>query len=68
MSNPTDPLQPWDIQIARGMYNIHRWGAKYFDINEAGHVVATPLQEAGVAVGTRTAQAAARADISHPIR
>ncbi len=50
MSNPTDPLQPWDIQIARGMYNIHRWGAKYFDINEAGHVVATPLQEAGVAV------------------
>jgi len=32
------------------MYNIHRWGAKYFDINEAGHVVATPLQEGGVAV------------------
>src|SRR5882757_5866014 len=50
MSNPTDPLQPWDLQIARGMYNIHRWGAKYFDINEAGHVVATPLQEGGVAV------------------
>src|SRR5882672_1985917 len=50
MSNPTDPLQPWDIQIARGMYNIHRWGSKYFDINEAGHVVATPLQEAGTAV------------------
>src|SRR6266478_7425365 len=49
-SNPTDPLQPWDLQIARGMYNIHRWGAKYFDINEAGHVVATPLQEGGVAV------------------
>ena len=50
MSNPTDPLKPWDLQIARGMYNIHRWGAKYFDINEAGHVVATPLQEGGVAV------------------
>jgi hypothetical protein len=27
-----------------------RWGAKYFDINEEGHVVAKPLQEAGVAV------------------
>ena len=32
------------------LYNIHRWGAKYFDINEAGHVVARPLQDAGVAV------------------
>ena len=50
MSNPTDALQPWDLQIARNVYNIHRWGAKYFDINEAGHVVATPLQEGGVAV------------------
>jgi arginine decarboxylase len=37
----------WDIQAARNLYNIHRWGSKYFDINEAGHVVATPLQEAG---------------------
>jgi arginine decarboxylase len=49
-SNPADTPLPWDLQLARGMYNIHRWGAKYFDINEAGHVVATPLQEAGVAV------------------
>src|SRR5437773_1026978 len=40
----------WDIQTARSLYNIDRWGAKYFDINEAGHVVATPLQESGAAV------------------
>ncbi len=40
----------WDIQSARNLYNIHRWGSKYFDINEAGHVVATPLQESGIAV------------------
>src|SRR5438034_2898373 len=40
----------WDIQTARSLYNIDRWGAKYFDINEAGHVVATPLHEAGAAV------------------
>jgi arginine decarboxylase len=26
------------------MYNIQRWGAGYFDINDEGHVVATPLQ------------------------
>ncbi|HWN96651.1 MAG TPA: biosynthetic arginine decarboxylase, partial [Methylomirabilota bacterium] len=40
----------WDIQSARNLYNVHRWGSKYFDINEAGHVVATPLQENGIAV------------------
>jgi arginine decarboxylase len=50
MSNPTDVSQPWDIQAARNVYNIHRWGAKYFDINDAGHVVARPLQEAGAPV------------------
>ena len=32
------------------MYNIDRWGAKYFDIDEDGHVVARPLQENGIAV------------------
>src|SRR5678810_1409775 len=51
MSNPTDDTnESWDIQAARTLYNIHRWGAKYFDINDAGHVVAKPLQEAGAAV------------------
>jgi len=41
---------PWDIQAARNLYNIQSWGARYFDINEAGHVVARPLQEAGASV------------------
>ena len=49
MSNLSDS-GPWDIQAARTLYNIDRWGAKYFDINEAGHVVATPLHEAGATV------------------
>lgn len=35
---------PWNIQAARALYNIDRWGAGYFDINDEGHVVATPLQ------------------------
>src|SRR5437868_1880523 len=43
-------LPPWDIQAARNLYNIQSWGAKYFDINDAGHVVAKPLQEAGANV------------------
>src|SRR5436190_2868832 len=40
----------WDINSARNLYNVHRWGSKYFDINDAGHVIATPLQENGTAV------------------
>ncbi|HEY9173431.1 MAG TPA: biosynthetic arginine decarboxylase [Verrucomicrobiae bacterium] len=50
MSNPIEPTEPWNITAARNLYNIHRWGAKYFDINDEGHVVATPLQEAGATV------------------
>src|SRR5882672_9476161 len=50
MSDSANGSKPWDIQTARSLYNIDRWGAKYFDINEAGHVVAKPLQEAGASV------------------
>ncbi|MFM2295520.1 MAG: Biosynthetic arginine decarboxylase [Verrucomicrobiota bacterium] len=51
MSNLADATTtPWDISQARNLYNIQRWGAKYFDINDAGHVVATPQQDAGAAV------------------
>jgi len=50
MSNSNDAVASWDIAAARNLYNIHRWGAQYFDINEAGHVVAKPLQNGGVAV------------------
>ncbi len=40
----------WDIPAARTTYNIDRWGAGYFDINDAGRVVARPLREKGAAV------------------
>jgi arginine decarboxylase len=50
MNNPNQPEPVWDIEAARALYNIQRWGAKYFDINDAGHVVAKPLQDAGAAV------------------
>ncbi|HMJ91102.1 MAG TPA: biosynthetic arginine decarboxylase [Candidatus Acidoferrum sp.] len=50
MSDSAADGSKWDIQAARNLYNIQRWGSKYFDINEAGHVVATPLQEDGTAV------------------
>ena len=50
MNNAPDAAPLWDIESARALYNIHRWGAKYYDINEAGHVVARPLQDAGATV------------------
>src|SRR5512140_181868 len=50
MSSLSDDPRPWDITAARSLYNIDRWGANYFDINEAGHVVAKPLQDNGAVV------------------
>ena len=50
MNQPHDANQPWTIESARGLYNIQRWGAKYFDISEAGRVVVRPLHEAGAVV------------------
>src|SRR5437660_5915427 len=50
MSNSSDGGESWNIQQARNLYNIQQWGAKYFDINEAGRVVAKPLQDSGAAV------------------
>src|SRR5271154_2479383 len=50
MSHVAASIAPWDIPAARSLYNIQRWGAKYFDINEAGHVVAMPLRENGAVV------------------
>src|SRR5882672_9326723 len=50
ITEPAVAAPPWGIQDARNLYNIQSWGARYFDINEAGHVVARPLQEAGAAV------------------
>jgi arginine decarboxylase len=50
MSHPVVPQTAPEIEAARALYNIQRWGAKYYDINDAGHVVATPLRDAGATV------------------
>jgi arginine decarboxylase len=50
MSNSTEANESWTIQDARNLYNVHRWGAEYFDINEAGHVIAKPQRDTGAAV------------------
>jgi arginine decarboxylase len=43
-TNPVEapPAEPWTIDAARTLYNIEGWGAGYFDINDAGHVVVRP--------------------------
>ncbi len=50
MSNTSGENGNWDIQAARALYSIDRWGADYFDINDEGHVVARPLHEKGATV------------------
>src|SRR6266446_3222026 len=50
MTNSTDAPDPWGIEHSRNLYNIHRWGARYFDINEAGRVIAKPLRDTGASV------------------
>jgi arginine decarboxylase len=43
LTDSTDP-----IARARATYNIERWGAGYFDINAAGHVIARPGSEGAI--------------------
>ena len=50
MSNVPESSGGWDVQQARDLYNIRRWGVGYFDINEAGRVVAKPLRDSGSSV------------------
>lgn len=37
--------QPWDIPAATALYNIDRWGAGYFEINEKGHISVCPTKD-----------------------
>ncbi len=50
MSDTKTAAPEWTIEAARKLYNIDRWGAHYFDINEEGCVIARPLQDAGAAI------------------
>ncbi|HVZ18798.1 MAG TPA: biosynthetic arginine decarboxylase, partial [Terriglobales bacterium] len=50
MSNTTEAPEAWGIQQAKHLYNIDRWGAGYFSINDSGHAVAKPLREHGAQV------------------
>src|SRR5690349_3969924 len=50
MRYSSEASDSWDIQEARNLYSVQRWGAGYFDISESGRVVAKPLRDAGASV------------------
>jgi len=40
----------WDIEQAKELYGITRWGLRYFDISAQGAVTVSPLKEEGGAI------------------
>ena len=45
--SPEKNKPEWDIDAAISTYNVDGWGGGYFSVNQAGNVIAKPLQEAG---------------------
>ena len=41
-------MTQWSIDKARQTYNIAHWSSGYFDINDAGHLVAKPDRQHGI--------------------
>ena len=39
---PAAPPKPWSIDAARALYGIEGWGAGFFDVNDAGHMIVRP--------------------------
>jgi arginine decarboxylase len=44
------PSEPWDVARALHTYNIARWGAGYFGVNDDGNMTVRPVQEQGPAL------------------
>ena len=42
--------EPWDVARAIHTYNIARWGAGYFGVNDAGNMTVLPVQDQGPAL------------------
>ncbi|MCS6915830.1 MAG: biosynthetic arginine decarboxylase [Myxococcales bacterium] len=51
--NPTGTIpRRWSVADSREIYAVRQWGGRYFDINEAGHVVVHPAGPAPDGSGT----------------
>jgi len=44
-ANDTVTATGWSIDAARQLYNVEGWGAGYFDVSDAGHMVVRPDRE-----------------------
>ena len=40
-----DPLEKWNLQDARDLYNIRNWGKGYFSINKRGCAAVHPYKD-----------------------
>ena len=38
-------MKKWNIEDSKELYNIHGWGASYFNINEKGNVYVSPCKD-----------------------
>jgi len=47
---PRPRKDSWNIDKARELYGINRWGLRYFDIDAKGRVTVSPLKEKGAAI------------------
>ena len=43
-------LERWTIEKSADLYGIENWGAKYFNVDDKGHVVITPLENKDIKV------------------
>src|ERR1051325_4003246 len=43
--HPAEAPAAWTIEAARQLYHIEGWGAGFFDINDAGHIIVRPDRE-----------------------
>lgn len=46
LPEPEPEPHGWSTEEAKALYNLDKWGAPYFTINEKGHVAVRPLFEA----------------------
>jgi len=46
-NKPPEEIAPWTVDEARELYGIDRWGLKYFNIDDEGDVVVSPLKDKG---------------------
>ncbi len=43
-------MRGWTVRDSLELYNVPAWGAEFFDVNEAGHVVVRPRRDDGPAI------------------